>query len=42
MIIGYIMKQKEHHLLTTFAKEYRVFLVENGITIDERYFLKDD
>ena len=41
MIIGYIMKQKEHHLTTSFAEEYRSFLIENGITIDERFFLSD-
>ena len=41
-IIRYIMQQKEHHKRITFADEYRAFLVENGITIDERYFLKDD
>ena len=41
-ITGYIMQQKEHHKRITFAEEYRTFLVENGIVIDERYFLKDD
>ena len=41
-IIRYIMRQKEHHKRITFAEEYRTFLVENGIVIDERYFLKDD
>lgn len=40
-IIGYIMRQKEHHRVTTFAEEYRAFLMENGIAIDERYFLND-
>lgn len=42
MIIGYIMKQKEHHRKKTFAEEYRAFVVENGITIDERFFLSDE
>ena len=42
MIVNYIMKQKEHHERKTFAEEYRAFLEENGISIDERYFLKDD
>ena len=42
MIIGYIMKQKEHHRAQTFAEEYRAFIVKNGITIDERYFLSDE
>lgn len=41
MIVGYIMKQKEHHRKITFAEEYRAFLMENKITIDERYFLSD-
>ena len=41
-IVGYILKQKEHHRRVTFAEEYRAFLVENRISIDERYFLKDE
>ncbi len=41
MIVGYIMKQKEHHRKITFAEEYRRFLKDNNITIDERYFLSD-
>ena len=40
-IINYILRQKEHHRQTTFAEEYRAFLEENGISIDERYFLRD-
>ena len=40
--IQYIMRQKEHHKKVSFAEEYRAFLIENGIAIDERYFLKDD
>jgi len=42
MIIGYIMKQKEHHRITTFAEEYHAFLAENGIDTDERFLLNDD
>ena len=42
MIVGYIMRQKEHHHRVSFAEEYRAFLVENGISIDELYFLHDD
>ena len=42
MIVGYIMKQKEHHRKKTFAEEHRTFLTENGVSIDERYFLRDD
>ena len=42
MIVGYIMKQKEHHRKATFAEEYRTFLMENKIVIDDRYFLEDE
>lgn len=42
MIVGYIKKQKEHHRKNTFAEEHRAFLTENGVSIDERYFLRDD
>ena len=40
-IIDYIKNQKEHHKRVSFGEEYRQFLVENGIDIDERYFLKE-
>ena len=40
-IIDYIKNQKEHHRKISFEEEYRQFLIENGISIDERYFLKD-
>ncbi len=40
-IIDYIKNQKEHHKKLSFEEEYRQFLIENGIVIDERYFLKD-
>jgi REP element-mobilizing transposase RayT len=40
-IIDYIKNQKEHHKKVSFEAEYRQFLIENGIEIDERYFLKD-
>jgi putative transposase len=40
-IIDYIKNQKEHHKKFSFEEEYRQFLMENGIDIDERYFLKD-
>ena len=42
MIVGYIKKQKEHHRKKTFAEEPRAFLTENGVSIDERYFLRED
>ncbi|MDR2169956.1 MAG: IS200/IS605 family transposase [Planctomycetaceae bacterium] len=41
MIINYIINQKSHHKTISFEEEYRRFLTENGINIDERYFLKD-
>lgn len=40
-ISNYIKNQKEHHKKITFEQEYRLFLEENGIEIDEKYFLKD-
>jgi|SRR5690554_1791242 REP element-mobilizing transposase RayT len=41
IIVKYIMNQKEHHKTISFEEEYRQFLLENGIDIDERYFLKE-
>lgn len=41
MIVNYIKKQKEHHKRKTFAEEYRHFLIENGMSIDDRFFLRD-
>lgn len=40
-IINYIKNQKEHHKTVSFKEEFRAFLEENGVEIDERYFLKD-
>ncbi len=40
-VIDYVINQKEHHKTVSFEEEYRQFLIENGIEIDERYFLKD-
>ncbi|MDR3258077.1 MAG: IS200/IS605 family transposase [Fusobacteriaceae bacterium] len=40
-IINYIKNQKKHHKTVSFKKEYRKFLIDNGIKIDERYFLKE-
>src|SRR5690606_32281393 len=42
MIINYIKKQRIHHNRVTFSEEYRKLLVEEGIEIDERFFLKDN
>ena len=38
-IINYIKNQKEHHKTVSFEEEYRQFLLENDIEIDEKYFL---
>ena len=40
-IIDYIKNQKEHHKKLSFEDEYRQLLIENGIEIQEQYFLKD-
>ncbi|GHS89901.1 transposase [Campylobacterota bacterium] len=40
-ITNYIKNQKEHHKRVSFEDECRQFLIENGIEIDEKYFLKD-
>ena len=37
----YIMNQKEHHKVVTFADEYRKFILDNGGAINEKYFLAD-
>jgi putative transposase len=39
MIINYIKKQKEHHRTETFYDEYKRLLVENGVEVNEKYFL---
>ncbi len=40
-VIEYIKNQREHHKSESFKDEYRRLIVENGIEIDERYFLTD-
>jgi REP element-mobilizing transposase RayT len=40
-IVNYIKNQKEHHKTVSFETEYRQFLTDNGIEIDEKYFLKE-
>ena len=42
MILGYIMRQKEHHKKVEFPTEYRSFIEANGGQIDEDYFLRDE
>jgi REP element-mobilizing transposase RayT len=40
-ITDYIKRQKEHHKTVSFEEEYRQFLIDNDIDIDNRYFLKE-
>ena len=40
-VFNYIKNQKRHHINQTFVEEYREFLTEHGIEIDERFFLTD-
>jgi REP element-mobilizing transposase RayT len=40
-IINYIQHQKEHHTRRSFQEEYRTFLIENGMKIQEAFFLRD-
>ena len=40
-VINYIKNQKEHHKTVDFEEEYRFLLKENGIEVDEKYFLKE-
>jgi hypothetical protein len=37
-LIEYIKYQQEHHRKMTFEDEYRILLIEYGITPDERFF----
>lgn len=41
VVIEYIKKQQEHHNCEAFNDEYRRLIIENGIDIDEKYFLTD-
>lgn len=40
-VIEYIKNQREHHKTESFRDEYRRLIVENGIEIEEQYFLTD-
>ena len=40
-VVNYIKNQKEHHKTGSFEDEDRQFLTDNGIEIDERYFLEE-
>lgn len=37
-LIEYIKNQKEHHKKMTFEEEYRIILLESGLTPEEKYF----
>jgi REP element-mobilizing transposase RayT len=41
IVIEYIKNQQEHHNQESFTEEYRRLISENGIDIDEKYFLTD-
>ena len=41
IVIEYIKNQREHHKHETFQEEYRKLITENGIDIEEQYFLTD-
>lgn len=40
LIANYIKNQQEHHKSETFEEEYRRLLIEHGVVIDDKYFLK--
>ena len=37
-LVEYIKNQTEHHKKITFEEEYRILLLECGITPDEKFF----
>ena len=39
IIIEYIKNQKEHHKTESFYDEFKRMIIENGVELDERYFL---
>lgn len=41
IVIEYIKNQREHHRKEDFKTEYRRLIRENGIEIDEKYFLNE-
>ena len=40
-VIDYIKNQREHHKAEAFIDEYRRLISENGIDVDERFFMID-
>ena len=41
MIADYIKLQKEHHKTVSFTDEYKAFLKENGVSVNDDFFLSD-
>jgi hypothetical protein len=39
--VNYIRNQKKHHSKQTFEEEYRKVIEENGVHIDDEFFLRD-
>lgn len=37
-IIAYIKNQQQHHQKVSFIDEYRLLLLEHGVTINEKFF----
>jgi REP element-mobilizing transposase RayT len=40
-IANYIRRQKMHHQHVTFRDEHREFLAQNGVVVDDRFFMTD-
>ena len=40
MVVEYVKRQKEHHVRTSFAEEYRALLDEFGVAYDGQHFLE--
>ena len=40
-VINYIKNQRKHHVKKTFEEEYRYFLTEMGVSVDERYIFAE-
>ncbi|MCF0236369.1 MAG: IS200/IS605 family transposase [Bacteroidaceae bacterium] len=36
-VVNYVRRQKEHHQTTSFADEFRAFLIEANIPFDDKY-----
>ena len=40
-VVNYIRNQKAHHKGQSFEDEYRQFVTDHGVEVNEQYFLKD-